>query len=95
MKTLTVTLPDDYAAWLDARVAAGDWPTLDDAVLSAVDAMKTECEETAPGEIDERLDRLVQEAIDSADRGDSVDGEEFMAQWLSESEFPELTGTQK
>jgi len=95
MKTFTVTLPDEYAAWLDARVATGDWPTLDDAVLSAVDAMKTECEQVAPGEIDERMDRLVQEAIDSAASGDTVDGEEFMAQWLAESEFPALTGTRK
>jgi hypothetical protein len=57
-------------------------------VLSAVDAMKTECESVAPGEIDERMDRLVQEAIDSANVGDAVDGEEFMAELIGQLSEP-------
>ena len=86
MKTLTVTLPAEYADWLDARVAAGDYGTLDEAVLAAVDWLKSESDGHEPGEIDEHLDRLVQEGIESADRGECVDGEEFMAMWIADLE---------
>ena len=90
MKTLTVALPAEYADWLEARVAAGEYTTLDEAVLAAVDWLKSESDGHEPGEIDEHLDRLVQEGIDSLKHGESMDGEEFMAAWLAESEHPAL-----
>ncbi len=82
MKTITVTLPAEYADWLETRVAAGDYTTLDAAVLAAVDAFKTDCEDEEPILPGSKLHALILEGIESADRGECVDGEEFMEEWI-------------
>lgn len=86
MTELTVTLPAEYAEWLEARVAAGDYTTLDEAVLAAVDAMKTECDDEEPILPGSKLHALLTEGIESADRGEGIDGEQFMAEWIANLE---------
>ena len=96
MKTITVALPAEYAEWLESRVAAGDYPTLDDAVLAAVDWLKTEYDDDEPIEPGSKLHALIMEGIESAERGELVDGEEFMAEWigrLSEQDTPMATSS--
>lgn len=86
MKTLTVTLPDEYADWLDARVAAGDYDTLDQAVLAAVVQMKTDSDDDEPVLPGSKLHALLMEGIESLDRGEGIDGEQFMTDLIARLE---------
>jgi len=91
VKTLTVTLPAEYADWLEARVAAGEYTTLDEAVLAAVNWLKSESDDDVPILPGSKLHTLLTEGVESLDRGEGVDGEEFMAELiarLSESATP-------
>jgi len=50
--------------------------------------MKTERESAEPILPGSKLHALLMEGIEAADRGDTVDGEEFMAEWIGELSEP-------
>ncbi len=79
MKTITVSLPDDFTANIEARVAKGEYQSWDEAMTLAVAEWLFMLEQ--PSLIDEdnpRLRAMLQKSIDQYNRGEYVDGEEFM-----------------
>ena len=71
---MEVTLPPDLQAFVDGLVATGEFPDAASVVVKAMRLWKSERE---------RVLALVQEGIDSADRGELRDGPEFMAELLA------------
>ena len=95
MKMITVSLPDDCAADLEARVAAGEYDSLDEAVTVAIAERLALLEEPPPfGENVAELRAKIRESIEQYELGRSVDGEEFMARLERESE-EEMAGAVK
>ncbi len=79
MKTITVSLPDDFAANIGARVARGEYESVDEAVTSAVAEWLSILEMPSPiNEETSNLREKIQKSIDQYDRGEFVDGEEFL-----------------
>ena len=79
MKTITVSLPDDLAENLEARVAKGEYDSLDEAVTCAIAERILLLEEAPPfGENVAELRAKIQEGIDAYEQGRFVDGAEFM-----------------
>ncbi len=79
MKTITVTLPDEYAANIETRVAKGEYESVDEAVTLAVAEWLFNLEMSPPIDGDDSgLRAKIQKSIDHYNRGEFVDGEEFM-----------------
>ncbi len=80
MKTITVSLPDALVEALEARVAAGEFDSLDDALaFAAMDAVPYSGSNRVTAETTvEELRAMIQVAADQVERGEVVDGEEFM-----------------
>ena len=91
MKTITVSLPDDYAADLEARVAKGEYDSVDEAVTCAV-AEWLHMLEMATLDIgdDADLRAKLRASIEAHEQGRSVDGEEFMARMERKLEMASL-----
>jgi putative addiction module CopG family antidote len=88
MKTYTVTLPDEFAAFVDRMIAEGVWDDVDTVILAAVSRLQSEVqegEEMTPAEF-EALRKEVQIGIDQADRGELLDGPTVMAELLARYE---------
>ena len=80
MKTITVSLPDDYALDIETRVAKGEYESMDEAVTVAVADWL--CMLDTPSMIDEddpRLRAMIQSAAEQVERGEVVELEEAMA----------------
>ena len=69
MKTFQVTLPDEFAAFVDRVLAEKKWDTVDDLVAYAL--MYVQSELAADESMDtEALRKAIQVGIDQADRGE-------------------------
>ncbi len=70
---MNVKLPADQQKWLEAKIAAGEFDTIDDALAVAVaDLMAIEKDDLAWAK------PYVEEARASVARGDVISGEEFL-----------------
>ncbi|MFO0851733.1 MAG: hypothetical protein U0871_24690 [Gemmataceae bacterium] len=85
MKTYQVTLPDEFAAFVDRMIAEKKWETADNLLLYGVALVQNEIESESDEDV-ERLRALLQPAIDSLDRGEGVDGDAVFAQLLAKLE---------
>lgn len=72
---MTVTLTTEQMRWIEAAVAAGQFPSVEDAVRAAVDELMSAAEF---GDL-EWAKPYIDEARESVARGDVVDGDEFLA----------------
>ncbi len=75
---MTVTLSPDQLAWIEARVAKGDYPDVDEAVR---DLLATGIAEHEEAETDDMAwaKPLVDEALAEIERGEGMSLEEFEA----------------
>lgn len=81
MKTYQIALPDEFAAFVDRMIAEKKWDDLDSLFLAAVVRLQDENdvdEAMTPEEV-EALRKKLQPALEQLDRGERVDGPEFMA----------------
>jgi Arc/MetJ-type ribon-helix-helix transcriptional regulator len=72
---MTVTLTPEQMRWIEAAVAAGQFPSVEDAVRAAVDELMATAEF---GDL-EWAKPYIDQARESVARGDVVDGDEFLA----------------
>jgi hypothetical protein len=81
MKVYQITLPDEFAAFVDRMIAEKKWDDLDSRFLAAVVRLQDEDEadEARTPEEVEALRKKLQVGLDQLDRGERVDGPEFMA----------------
>ncbi len=88
MKTITVSLPDELVAVLEARIAAGEFDSLDDALaFAAMEAVPYTGSNRVTAETTvEELRAMIQVAADQVERGEVVDGEEYMADLMRRTE---------
>jgi antitoxin ParD1/3/4 len=78
MKTYQITLPDEFAAFVDRVLAEGKWDTVDYLMMAALVALQDQ--QDLGADLDQEwLRREIQKGIDSADRGELVDGPTVMA----------------
>ena len=79
MKTYQVTLPDEFAAFVDRMIAERKFDDLDHLFLYAIARVEDEmsCDEVVD---QEWLRKEIQKGIDQLDRGEGVNGPTFMAQ---------------
>jgi predicted transcriptional regulator len=78
MKTYQVTLPDEFAAFVDRMIAEKQWETVDQIMIAGLSYVQSDLE--AVSELDQAwLKAEIQKGIDSADRGELIDGPTFMA----------------
>ena len=78
MKTYQITLPDEFAAFVDRMIAERKFDDLDHLFLYAI--AQVEDEERQDASIDQEwLKKEIQKGIDSANRGELVDGPTVMA----------------
>lgn len=77
MKAYQVTLPDEFAAFVDRVLAEKKWDDLDQLVLYALAQVQYELETDAEMNAG-ALRKAVQLGIDQADRGELIDGETTM-----------------
>jgi Arc/MetJ-type ribon-helix-helix transcriptional regulator len=78
MKTYTINLPDEFAAFVDRAVAEGQWDSVDYLVMAGL-AMVQDGIELEASLDQEWLKKEIQKGIDSADRGELLDGPAVMA----------------
>lgn len=78
MKTYQITLPDEFAAFVDRALAEGKWDTVDYLMMAAVVALQDQQDADA-GLDQEWLRRELQKGVDQLDRGEGIDGPTFMA----------------
>jgi antitoxin ParD1/3/4 len=78
MKTYQITLPDEFAAFVDRMVAEGKFDSVDLLVLYAVAQVMDEMDRDAVTD-KEWLRKEIQKGIDSANRGELLDGPTVMA----------------
>jgi Arc/MetJ-type ribon-helix-helix transcriptional regulator len=76
---MTVTLTPEQMRWIEAAVAAGQFPSVEDAVRAAVDELMATAEF---GDL-EWAKPYIDQARESVARGDVIDGDEFLT-WLDE-----------
>jgi Arc/MetJ-type ribon-helix-helix transcriptional regulator len=78
MKTYQVTLPDEFAAFVDRMIAEWKWESVDYVVMAALARLMTEMDhDDTAGQ--EWLKKEIQKGIDSLDRGEGVEGPTVMA----------------
>ncbi len=77
MKTYQITLPDDFAEFVDRVLAEKRWDDVDHLVMYASTQAQDELASDADVDI-EKLRKAIQIGIDQADRGEMVDGEVTM-----------------
>lgn len=77
MKTYQITLPDEFAAFVDRAVAEKKFDSIDHLVLYAVSQVEFELADDAHTDL-EALRKAIQVGIDQLDRGEAVDGEATM-----------------
>jgi Arc/MetJ-type ribon-helix-helix transcriptional regulator len=73
MKTFQVTLPDEFAAFVDRVLAEKQWDTVDDLVMAALLRLQEEVSEAVEPTGDE-VKKAVRVGIEQADRGELTDG---------------------
>jgi antitoxin ParD1/3/4 len=78
MKTYQVTLPDEFAAFVDRMIAEGKWDSVDYLVMAGLARLMTEVDHEEIVD-KEWLRKQIQIGIDQLDRGEGVDGPAFMA----------------
>jgi Arc/MetJ-type ribon-helix-helix transcriptional regulator len=74
MKTYQVTLPDEFAAFVDRVLAEKKWDDLDQLIAHALSQVQDELKSEAATDTD-ALRKAVRLGIDQADRGELIDGE--------------------
>jgi putative addiction module CopG family antidote len=88
MKTYQVTLPDEFAAFVDRMIAEGQWESVDDLMLHSL--MLAQEDLAAGADMDQNWLRAeIQNGIDSANRGELLDGETVMARLIAKLEASE------
>ena len=70
---MQIQLTKEHEEWLRAQVAAGCFPSLEEAVAEAIDGLKSEDDELAWAK------PLVEEGLAELDRGEGVSAEEVFA----------------
>lgn len=85
MKTYQVTLPDEFAAFVDQMIAEKKWESVDDLLLYGVARIQDDLAAVAPPD-HAWLKAEIQKGIDSADRGELIDGPTAMARHLARLE---------
>ena len=75
---MTVTLSPDQLAWIEARVAKGDYPDVDEAVRDLLATGIAEHEEAGTDDM-AWAKPLVDEALAEIERGEGMSLEEFEA----------------
>jgi Arc/MetJ-type ribon-helix-helix transcriptional regulator len=78
MKTYQITLPDDFAAFVDKALADKQWDDADHLFLYALARVQEELAADAAADV-AKLRAAIQIGIDQADRGELLDGEEVLA----------------
>jgi Arc/MetJ-type ribon-helix-helix transcriptional regulator len=77
---ITVTVPADLIGWLEARVADGEYVSIDAAVEAAVrNALARQAEQS-------RAANRLHELLDEAEKGPWFDGEEVFRELIEECE---------
>ena len=76
---MTVTLTPEQMSWIEAAVAAGQFPSVEEAVRAAVDGLIAT---TAAGDL-EWARPYIEEARRDVAQGNVIDGDEFLA-WLGD-----------
>jgi Arc/MetJ-type ribon-helix-helix transcriptional regulator len=74
MKTYQITLPDEFAAFVDRVLAEKKWDDVDHLIMYALMQVQDELQADADVNIDQ-LRKAIQVGIDQADRGELIDGE--------------------
>lgn len=85
MKAYQITLPDEFATFVDRMIAEKKWDNVDSLFLAAVAQIQSDVEEDeamTPEEFEE-LRKEIQIGIDQADRGELLDGPTVMAELLA------------
>jgi Arc/MetJ-type ribon-helix-helix transcriptional regulator len=77
MKTYQVTLPDEFAAFVDRLLAEKKWDDLDQLIAYALLQVQDELEVDG-GTDTAALRKAVQVGVEQADRGELIDGEATM-----------------
>ena len=73
MKTYQITLPDEFAAFVDQALTDGKWDTVDHLVMYGL--LRAEDDIRQDQEMDQTaLRKAVQIGIDQADRGEVIEG---------------------
>jgi putative addiction module CopG family antidote len=70
MKTYQITLPDEFAAFVDRMIAERKWESADEVVMAALSRLMDEVDEVLDPDEIEWLKKEIQKGIDSADRGE-------------------------
>jgi Arc/MetJ-type ribon-helix-helix transcriptional regulator len=78
MKTYQISLPDDFAAFVDGALADKQWDDADHLFLYALARVQEELAADADTDV-AKLRAAIQVGIDQADRGELLDGEAVMA----------------
>ena len=86
LEKIEVTVPTELMEFARSLVNGEDFASVDDIVVQALYYFRTVTE--AERRAEEQLRREVQEGIDAADRGDTVNGPTFMQQLLARSRKP-------
>jgi len=83
MKTYQLTLPDEFAEVVDRLVEEGKFEDVDHLVLHAISRVEDDARADSETD-DEELRRKLQLGIDQLDRGERIDGPQFMDELISE-----------
>jgi antitoxin ParD1/3/4 len=70
---MQIELSKEHEDWLRAQVAAGRFPTLEDAIAEAIDSLRGEDDDLAWAK------PLVEEGLAELDRGEAMPAEEVFA----------------
>jgi antitoxin ParD1/3/4 len=73
---MRIDLDDKYREWLRARIAAGDYATIEEAVAAAIERMMLD---DGPDDDDAWARPLVEEGLSQLDRGESFSHEDVFA----------------
>ena len=87
MKTYQVTLPDESAALVEKMLQDGPWESIDELFLNSIGTLQEDVliEEEMNLDYDE-VRRKLQEGMNSLEKGDMIDGEEYFADLVSRLE---------
>jgi Arc/MetJ-type ribon-helix-helix transcriptional regulator len=94
MKTIELSISDEHAALIERWLAEGKWNTASDILMTALDEIQNICERDPEMsriadamEKDRRYKELkaaIAKGIESADRGELIDGDEFFDELLAD-----------
>jgi Arc/MetJ-type ribon-helix-helix transcriptional regulator len=89
MRTISVSLPEGLLSYVEELVRGGRWPSLDECVSDALTEFADR--RRHPKITDEELRASLREAMEQIERGEYVDGEEFMDEMIRDLESKSAT----